>query len=388
MSSTDRVATQRAVLERFPETGKLASAALATLICLPPVVVIALAFFPAENIWPHLLATVLPDYVVNTLLLMLGVAVGTLLIGVSTAWFVTHYDFPGRAILTWALLLPFAYPSYVIAYLYTDLLEYAGPLQSATRAVFGWQSARDYYFPSIRSLGGATLMMILVLYPYVYLLARAAFLEQSSSVLDAARLLGSKPWSRFFRIALPMARPAIVVGVAMALMETLNDFGTVDYFAVRTLTSGIYDVWLGMGNLGGGAQIASLLLVFVVVLIALEKSSRRKQAHYQPSGSQVKRLQRQRPEKRTQYLLLALCTLPVLTGFVIPSVVLLSYAIDNFTSSWTPEFRRIAWSSISLSAIAAAVTVLVGVLLSYSKRIYQSKRLHAWINLSLSLIHI
>jgi len=226
--------------------GMLLPIGVALLVCMPMIAVVWLAFFPSENIWPHLFSTVLPDYVLNTFLLMVGVCVGTLLIGVSTAWVVTHYEFPGRKLMTWALLLPFAFPSYVIAYVYTDLFEYAGPIQTLLRNWFGWRNARDYYFPSIRSLGGAVIMMVLVLYPYVYLLARAAFLEQSASVLDAARILGSKRWARFFRIALPMARPAIAVGVAMALMETLNDFGTVDYFAVRTLTAGIYDVWLGM----------------------------------------------------------------------------------------------------------------------------------------------
>ena len=222
----------------------VAALAVALVVALPMLSVVWLAFNPEENIWPHLFRTVLGSYVSNTLLLMLGVALGTSLIGVGAAWFVTHYEFPARGVLNWALLLPFAVPGYVIAYVYTDLLEFAGPVQSALRALFGWRLANEYGFPEIRSLGGATLMLTLVLYPYVYLLARAAFLEQSASVLEAARVLGGTRRDRFFRVALPMARPAIAVGLAMAMMETLNDYGTVDYFAVRTLSSGLYDVWL------------------------------------------------------------------------------------------------------------------------------------------------
>ena len=355
---------------------------VALLVCMPLIAVVTIAFFPAENIWPHLVSTVLPDYVITTLLLLVGVAIGTLVIGIGTAWVVTHYEFPGRFFLVWALLLPFAIPSYVIAYVYTDLLEFAGPVQSLLRDWFGWRSARDYYFPSIRSLGGAITMMVLVLYPYVYLLARAAFLEQSASVLEAARILGTTGRARFMRIALPMARPAIAVGLAMALMETLNDFGTVDYFALRTLTAGIYDVWLGMNNLGGGAQMAMLLLVFVILLIGLEKFSRVKQHHYQPSSSRLRKRKRLKPSRRVQLLLLIFCLLPVIMGFIIPASVLLKYAILNFETSWNSDFRRIAANSIGLSAVAAVVTVAVGILLSYSKRIYNDARLNAWIGVS------
>jgi len=218
---------------------------VALIVCMPVLAVIWLAFNPEQNIWPHLIDTVLLQYIITTLGLMLGVAAGTLLLGVSTAWLVTHYEFPARRWFNWALLLPFAVPAYVIAYVYTDLLEFAGPVQTTLRATFGWKLANEYWFPSIRSLPGAIIMMSLVLYPYVYLLSRAAFLEQSASVLEAARVLGGNSRGLFLKVALPMARPAIAVGLAMALMETLNDYGTVDYFAVRTLTAGLYDVWLG-----------------------------------------------------------------------------------------------------------------------------------------------
>ena len=355
---------------------------VAFVVCLPILSVLYLAFNPKENIWPHLWDTVLLTYIANTLGLMLGVAAGTLLIGVSTAWLVTRYEFPGRSLFNWALLLPFAVPAYVIAYIYTDLLEFAGPVQSALRATFGWTLANEYWFPSIRSLPGAITMMVLVLYPYVYLLARAAFLEQSASVVEAARVLGGTSWSRFFRISLPMARPAIAVGLAMALMETLNDFGTVDYFAVRTLTSGLYDVWLGMNNLGGGAQIASLILIFVMMLIGLEKVSRRHREHYQPTSSRFRKFSRRELNGRKAIIASSLCFIPVLFGFLIPATVLLHYSIQHFEQSFNADFRQIAFNSMSLSAIAAAAAVAVGILLSYSQRLRPTRLLKTSVNIS------
>ena len=300
---------------------------------------------------------------------MAGVVIGTSVIGTSTAWVVTHYDFPGRGIFTWALLLPFAVPAYVLAYVYTDLLEYSGPLQSMMRSWFGWKTSRDYYFPSIRSTGGAVSMLVLVLYPYVYLLARAAFLEQSASLLEASRVLGRSRLFTFFNVALPMARPAIVVGVSLALMETLNDFGTVSYFAVQTLTLGIYDVWLGMNNLGGGAQIAMLLLTLVMLIIGLEKISRRSQMFLQPAGSRMRGIQRSKLAPRPACGAWTLCALPILLGFVVPVCVLLRYSYLYFDVSWTDDFRFAAWHSISLSATAALAAVIIGVILSYSLRL-------------------
>ena len=345
---------------------------VAVLVCIPIISLIVLALFPEENVWGHLSATVLPRYLLTTFQLMFFVVIGTTTIGITGAWFVTHYEFPGRRFFTWGLLLPFAIPAYVIAYVYTDLLEFAGPVQSLLRDWFGWQSKRDYYFPPIRSLGGAATMLVLVLYPYVYLLARAAFVEQSTSMLEAAQLLGKSKSARLFGVALPIARPAIVVGVSMALMETLNDFGTVSYFAVPTLTLGIYDVWLGMGNLGGGAQLALLLLLIVIVLLVAEKYGRRKQQLYQPGGSRMRSLKR---IKLTGWKAVGVTTvllLPVILGFLIPTIQLTRYSIIYFEQSWTSDFRQAAINSLSLSAAAACITLVIGVLLSYALRISRS----------------
>ena len=253
-------------------------------ISFPILAILWMAAFPTENIWGHLIDTVLPRYVANTFILMVGVGLGVTLIGTSTAWLVEMCRFPGRRIFVWALLLPLAMPAFVIAYVYTDLLEFAGPVQGALRDLFGWQTKLDYWFPEIRSMGGAIAMLTLVLYPYVYAMARAAFLEQSVCVLEAGRTLGRGPWRCFWEIAVPLARPGIVVGVTLALMETLNDFGTIDYFAVQTLTAGVFDVWFTMGNPGGAAQIAMVMLVFVIGLLWIERASRRRQRFHHTTG--------------------------------------------------------------------------------------------------------
>ena len=373
MSSSTPEVVKSVVSDRrpgwFPLNGWAVSTLLVALVVSLPVLYIPyLAFFPSENIWPHLAATVLPRYVATTLGLMLGVAVGVLTLGVSCAWLVTMCRFPGRTIFEWALLLPLAVPAYVIAYVYTDILEFAGPVQGLLRSLFGWQSAADYWFPEIRSLGGAICMMSLVLYPYVYLLSRAAFLEQSVGMLDASRTLGSGPWETFFRVSLPMARPSIAIGLALALMETLNDFGTVDYFAVHTLTAGLYDVWLNMGNLGGAAQIAMVMFLFVIALLTLERRSRRRQKHFQTSG-RLKELPTHHLVRGRSVLAFFVCSLPVAAGFLVPAGILLSYSIRHFDNSWTAELLRFAFNSLTLSTAAAVAAVGVALLLAYSRRL-------------------
>ncbi|GAA5445356.1 hypothetical protein Misp06_03558 [Microbulbifer sp. NBRC 101763] len=342
-------------------------ATISLLVALPVLSIFWLAFFPEENIWPHLLDTVLLHYVSSTLILAGGVGLVTLMAGVGSAWLVSMCQFPGRRLFEWGLLLPFAVPAYVIAYVYTDLLEYAGPVQKSLRVWFGWQTARDYWFPEIRSMGGAIVMLSLVLFPYVYMLARAAFIEQCGSIRAASRSLGCTPWQSFLRVSLPMARPAIAVGLSLVLMETLNDFGTVDFFAVRTLSVGIYDTWLSHGNLGGAAQIACSTLIFVVLLITLERMGRARQKHFVQSPN----------SQRERYVLrgwragvaLLFCGLLLVAGFIIPLLVLGGYALSNFSSYWSEDFIQIASNSLLLSIAAALVSVLLGLLLAYGKRL-------------------
>ncbi|MFQ5971791.1 MAG: ABC transporter permease [Alphaproteobacteria bacterium] len=341
---------------------------LAVLVATPVLAVAWLAFNPVENIWPHLLTTVLPRQLQNTSLLMLGNGIGTLLVGVSSAWLVTMCRFPGRRIFEWALLLPLAIPGYVVAYVYTDLLEFAGPVQRLLRGVFGWESARDYWFPEVRSLGGAIAVMSLVLYPYVYLLARAAFLEQSVCVLEASRTLGRSAWRSFFGVALPLARPAIVVGVVLGLMETLNDFGTVDYFAVNTLTVGVFNVWLHMGNAGGAAQISLVMLAAVFGLMAIERAARRRRRFHHTSA-RYRPLPGYQLAGARRFAAVAVCALPILMGFVVPAAVLARNAALSLTESWTPAFLVLALNSLALAAAAAAATVLLAVFLAYALRL-------------------
>jgi len=353
----------------------IAIAIIAVIVALPLISVIILAFTSRENIWPHLVETVLPNYIEASILLLIGVCTGTLLIGVITAWLVSMCQFPGRKIFEWALLIPLAMPAYIIAYVYTDLLEYAGPVQGMIRSLTGWQTARDYWFPEIRSLGGAIFMMSLVLFPYVYLLARSAFLEQSVRVLEASRSLGATPWEAFFKIALPLARPSIAVGLALVAMESLNDFGTVDYFAVQTLTAGLYNVWLIMQNRGGAAQIACVLLIFILLLVALERIQRSKKSYGQTGGA-ASRPQSDFVLGRWQALAaMGVCATPIVLGFVLPASALLYHALMRFSESWTAEFLTYAKNSLMLSGLAALIAVILGTVLAYAIRLQKGMAL-------------
>ena len=352
----------------FRDPWRIGPTVVALAVAIPILCLPWLAAYPEENIWPHLIATVLPGYVSTTFELMLGVGGGTVFIGVASAWLVTMYRFPGSRFFQWALLLPLAMPAYVVAYVYTDLLEFAGPVQSALRELSGWRSSKDYWFPEVRSLGGAVGVMSLVFYPYVYLLARGAFLEQSIASLEASRTLGCSSWGAFRRVALPGARPAIAVGLALVLMETLNDFGTVDFFGVQTMTAGIYDVWLNMGNLGGAAQIATAMLAFVIVLVTIERASRRQQRHYSAHGIQ-------RPNAPGSlsgcrgHLATWFCGLVVTFGFLIPLLVLALYSAQHLGDSWTPEFARFAANSFLLALGATIIAVFLGMSLAYGVRL-------------------
>ena len=359
----------------------ITAAVTTSIVALPVLSVLILALFPEENIWPHLLDTTLPRYLVTTLQLMAGVAFITLVIGLASAWAVTMCDFPGRKFFEWAMLLPFAVPAYVIAYVYTSLLDYAGPVQTAMRDWFGWHNAADYWFPEIRSLEGATLMIGLVLYPYVYLLARAAFLEQSPSLFAVSRSLGHSAISTFFRVVLPIARPAVAVGLSLVLMETLNDFGTVDFFAVQTLTAGLFDTWMNLGNLGGAAQIATTMLAFVVILVTLERYSRRKQQQFAARDNRepIRRFTLSRPR---QWVCVAVCAVPVIFGFLLPAATLGHYAWEYFDESWNPDFVRNTLNSLFLSGTAALTTLIIGVTLAYSRRLHDTRGMRVMMRLS------
>ncbi|MGI9317493.1 MAG: ABC transporter permease [bacterium] len=360
----------KSILTKRADLWRVGTFAIALVALLPVLAILWLAVFPTENIWPHLISTSLPRYLLNTALLMLGVGVSVFLTGVSTAYFVSNFEFPLRRLFEWLLLLPLAFPAYVIAYLYTDLLEFAGPIQHSLRIAFGWELATDYWFPNVRSMGGAIMLMGLVLYPYVYLMARASFIEQSSYLSDVSRLMGRNQIKTFMFVSLPIARPAIAIGVALALMETLNDFGTVDFFSIHTLTAGLYDVWLNMGNLGGAAQIASVMLSFVVVLLGLEFAGRRRSRFYQ-SATRYMHKRRAPLTGKMKWFAFIVCAAPVVFGFILPLSMLLDYAVRYFDESWNPGFRSYAFNSIFVSITAALVCISLAVMICYARRLHK-----------------
>ena len=352
----------------FPSIWSLGALLIAGIVLLPILAVVVLAFNPTESIWGHLISTTLPRYMRNTVVLMLSVGLVSASIGTVAAWLVTRYRFPGVSWLQWALLLPLAIPAYVGAYALVDFLEYAGPVQTGLRAVFGWQDARDYWFPEIRSLGAAIIVLSTSLFPYVYILARAAFREQSGAGEEVAQSLGAGAVKRFWRIGLPMARPAIAAGMAIVMMETVNDFGTVDYFAVQTLTTGIFSVWLESNNAGGAAQLACVVLVLVVFLVTMEKVSRRKLRYF----SMTSRQRSAEPVVLTggvQWLASIACLLPFLIGFVLPISVITSHALGNLERWSDPMLLRALGNTLMVGGIAAFVTVAAGVFLVYGVRL-------------------
>ncbi|TAK52800.1 MAG: iron ABC transporter permease [Betaproteobacteria bacterium] len=338
---------------------------VAAVICVPVVAVFLNLLIPRADTWRHLASTVLPDYVINTALLVVLVGFGVVLLGVGCAWLTSMCRFPLARIFEWALLLPLAMPAYVMAYVYTDFLQFAGPLQGTLRAAFGWQ-AGDYWFPDVRSLGGAAFVLSFVLYPYVYLLARAAFLEQSASALETARILGESSWRSFWSIALPLARPAVVAGTALCLMETLADYGTVAYFGVDTFSTGIFRAWFSMGDPVAAAQLGALLLAAVGAILALERLTRGRAAFH--SGSRRRVTPHELRGARSIGATLA-CGTPLLVGFALPAALLLRLVLQDEAAVLGLRFARLAWNSLTLAGAAALLAVACALAIAYALRL-------------------
>jgi iron(III) transport system permease protein len=348
---------------------------VAALLSLPIFTIASFLLYPSNEVWQHLRETVLDEYLLNSALMMLGVGVGTLVIGVGCAWLTSVCVFPGKKFFAWALLMPLAFPGYIIAYTYTGMFDFAGPLQSWLRELTGW-GPRDYYFPEIRSLGGAITMFTLVLYPYVYLLSRAAFLEQSVCVLEVSRTLGCSIWSAFYRVALPLARPAIVAGVSLALMETLADYGTVSYFGLGVFTTGIFRTWFGLGDAAAAAKLAAILLVFVFTLVIIERWSRRR-AQYHHTSNRYSALPQYRLRGARAWFAFAACLLPLFLGFVLPAGQLAVWALQTYQTMVDASFLWLTLHSILLAAGAAALAVVLALFLVYGKRVFASKAVTA-----------
>jgi len=363
--SETSVAVRRVPSPGFPWL-RASSALVATLVFLPVVVVILNLLVPRAETWRHLASTVLPDYVANTLILALLVGVGVIVVGVGCAWLTTMCSFPMARYFEWALLLPLATPAYVMAYVYTDFLQFAGPLQGALRAAAGWR-AGEYWFPDVRSLGGAAFVLTFVLYPYVYLLARAAFLEQSSSALETARMLGHGPWRSFFRIALPLARPGITAGTALCLMETLADYGAVAYFGVDTFSTGIFRAWFSLADPVAAAQLGALLLAGVAAVLALERLARGRAAFHSAGR-----------RRATPYSLGGArsigawfaCAVPLATSFAAPAVLLVRLALQEESAAVGARFARLAWNSFALAGFAALLAVACAMVIAYALRLH------------------
>jgi iron(III) transport system permease protein len=346
----------------------IASLLVAVLIAVPIVSVTAnLLLGGSGDTWSHLASTVLPDYILNTLILCLGVGTGVIVVGVSTAWLVSIHDFPGRRIFEWALVLPLAVPAYVMAYAYTDLLQFVGPVQTWLRETFNLAPGQ-YWFPDIRTVGGAVAVFVFVLYPYVYLLARAAFLERASGMLEAGRSLGLGPWENFFRVSLPLARPAIAAGASLALMETLADYGAVTYFGVPTFTSGIYRAWFSLGDRVAAAQLAALLLGFVALVLFLERISRGRARFHNTTGRN-----RPSPGYRLRGFkalgAFVVCLLPLALGFLVPAGALLEMALSEGDAQFGERFVQLSRNSFVLAAATAFAAVVVALLLAYAARL-------------------
>ncbi|MEC9198946.1 MAG: iron ABC transporter permease [Pseudomonadota bacterium] len=352
----------------LPDPWSVGAIVIAALVLAPIVSVLLIAFNPTENIWPHLLSTTLPRYFGTTLVMMFSTGLLAAMVGTGAAWLVVRHSFPGVRWLEWALLTPLAIPAYIGAYALVDFLEYAGPLQTALRSTFGWQTARDYWFPEVRSQGAAVIVLAASMYPYVYLLTRAGFREQSGCGHEVAQSLGAGGWSRFVRVGLPLARPAIAAGTAIVMMETVNDFGTMDYFAVQTLTTGIFTVWLQGNNAGGAAQIACVILGLVIFLVAMEKLSRKRVRFYALS-------RRHRPIQRLPlsgvraWSATALCVVPVLIGFVLPVTVIGEHALENMEGFVASGLLKAFWNTLTVGGIAAVLTVVAALFMVYGVRL-------------------
>lgn len=321
-----------------------------------------------SDVFSHLWNTVLWDYVRNTLLLILGVCIVSSAIALPLGWITAYCDFPGRKHFEWALMLPLAMPTYIIAYVYTDLFDYAGPIQVALRNWFGWQSPSDYWFFDIRTLPGAIIMIALVLYPYLYLIFKTALREQSFKLVQASQIMGLSPLKSFYRVSMPLARGAIVAGLALISMETMADFATVNYFAVSTLTTAVYDTWLGYYSLTAAAKISGIMLLILFLALMLERFSRREQAVFErQSGVNSETLYRLKGSYA--WLATLFCSAVLFFAFVLPVAVLLNYAFSYAEQAWSSAFFLYAWQSFKVAALVCVITIVLSLLVVFYQRI-------------------
>ena len=328
---------------------------LLSLFALPFVTLVFLALTSSFSSWPHLVRYILPQTTLDTALLLLLVAAGSSIVGIGCAWLTELCEFPGKRFFSWALVLPLSVPTYIAAYCMTELWDFTGPVQSAMRSLFGWQTSRDYWFPDIHSVWGAAFVFTLVLYPYVFLTARLTFSLQGANVLEVARSLGAGPWRVFLTVALPLIRPAAIAGVTLVLFETLNDIGAVEHLGVRTITFAIFETWLNRDDLGGSIQLAVLALVLIVALSALERRSRRKM-NFQ-SGTRDKPVAPIRLNRFQMTLAFGACSSVLFLGFGVPAFVLAQYLSRRIEQIFDTALFEIIWNTASVSLLAALIAM-------------------------------
>ncbi len=364
-----RAASQR-YLDDASAAGWLAAAAVVALLVAAPILsLIMIAAQGSGDLWPHLVAHVFPRTLRDTVLLLAGVGAMVMTIGTGLAWLLTAYDFPGRRIFDWALLLPLAIPTYIMAFAYLDILHPIGPVQSGLRALFGITNPRDLWFPEVRSLGGCILLFGFVLYPYVFLSTRAMFLMQAASLIEVSRTLGASRARVFFAVALPLARPAIAVGTSLALMEALNDIGASEFLGVQTLSVSIYVTWINRSNLPGAAQIAILLLAIVLGLIAIERWARRHQRFVSPA-QRARRAAPQKLEGARAWVAIAICSVPLLFGFLLPALYLLVQAVKRARfAGISSEILREIVNTVVVAGVATVVALTLGLIVTYAGRL-------------------
>ncbi|MCA0433761.1 MAG: iron ABC transporter permease [Proteobacteria bacterium] len=358
--------------EKAPERSRSPTSAwlalfLALPLALPILTIVFVATTADVSAWPALISSVLPIMAWETVKLCLGTALVTLAVGTGLAWLVTMYQFPGRNLLQWSSILPLAMPGYITSFVYVDTFAYSGSAQAALRQAFGWTSKSDYFFPEIRSVGGAIFVLSTVFYPYVYMTARAAFLRQSMNQVDVARTLGRSPWRAFFEITLPQARPALAVGVSLVVMECLNDIGAVGFFGVNTLTFGIYSLWLGQGDFGAAAQLSLVLLIAVIMLVLFEQMMRQRD-HLSRAARSTTPLVRQRITGWKAPLATFLGFLPVTFGFLLPVALLLEYSRNHWELALSADFLSATGKSVLLASLACIGTIALALVFGYANR--------------------
>ncbi len=360
----------------------MTSAFFALLLLTPMLALTVVALSTTTDTFVYIQQTVLSDYVINTMSLIALVSVLVVLIGVPIAWLLASCEFPGKAFFNWALILPLAMPGYLIAYVYTDLLDYSGPVQVWLRATFGWASQQDYTFFEIRSLGGAAVMLALVLFPYVLLLCKASFSQQPASFTFASRSLGRSPLRSFFQVSLPMARKAVFIGVLLVAMETMADFATVHYFAVNTLTTAVYDTWLGYYDLASAAKLSLVMVVGVIAIVVLERLTQKRSVENSGSSkvnqaSLTYNLTGMRAWSATLF-----CSLILMLGFGVPAITLFSYAIDYADQVWHLDVLNYAWNSFKIAVLVAVISVVFALLFNANFRHQKTPTSQASLNMS------